>query len=99
MEIDQLKSLGDKLREKAKKLVALLLTEKDQKLSMVCVVSDDLLQDKKWHAGNLVREVAKQVGGGGGGRPHLATAGGKLIENKLNAIEFFKKIVAEQSSK
>ncbi|HHE55896.1 MAG TPA: alanine--tRNA ligase, partial [Caldithrix abyssi] len=98
-EMDQLKSLGDKLREKAKKLVALLLTEKDDKLSMVCLVSDDLLQDKKWHAGNLVREVAKQVGGGGGGRPHLATAGGKLIENKLNAIEFFKKIVAEQSSK
>ncbi|MHB2154567.1 alanine--tRNA ligase [Calditrichota bacterium GD2] len=94
-EMDALKSLGDKLREKSKNLVALLLTEKDQKLNMVCVVSDDLIQSKKLHAGNLVREVAKQVGGGGGGRPHLATAGGKQIENKQKAIELLKKRLAE----
>ncbi len=93
--MDQLKSLGDKLREKAKNLVALLITENEQKLNMVCVVSDDLIQSKKLNAGNLVREVAKQVGGGGGGRPHLATAGGKQVQNKDKAIQYLKKLLSE----
>ncbi len=92
-DMDQLKSLGDKLREKSKNLIALLLTEKDQNLNMVCVVSDDLIKNKNLHAGNLVRQVAKQVGGGGGGRPHLATAGGKQIENKNRAIESLKEML------
>ncbi len=93
--MDQLKSLGDKLREKAKNLVALLITENEQKLNMVCVVSDDLIQSKKLNAGNLVREVSKQVGGGGGGRPHLATAGGKQVQNKDKAIQYLKKLLSE----
>ena len=95
VEMDQLKSLGDRLREKSKQLVALLLTEKNQKLNMVCVVSDDLIKSKHLNAGTLVREVAKQVGGGGGGRPHLATAGGKQIENKDKAIKLFKELLAK----
>ncbi|NOX89569.1 MAG: alanine--tRNA ligase [Calditrichaeota bacterium] len=90
VETDQLKTLGDSIREKSPRTVALLITEKDQKLNLVCVVSDDLIKEKKLHAGNLVKEVARQVGGGGGGRPHLATAGGKQVENKDKAIRFFK---------
>ncbi len=90
VETDQLKTIGDSIREKSPRTVALLITEKDQKLNLVCVVSDDLIKEKNLHAGNLVKEVARQVGGGGGGRPHLATAGGKQVENKDKAIRFFK---------
>ncbi len=92
-DMNQLKILGDRIREKAQNTVALLITENDGKLNLVCVVSDDLIKNRKLNAGNLVREVAKQVGGGGGGRPHLATAGGKQPENKGRAIQFFKDLL------
>ena len=42
-------------------------------------MTDDLIRDKKLQAGKIVGELAKRVGGGGGGRPHLATAGGKDV--------------------
>ena len=51
----------------------------------MCTVSDNLISDKKIGAGNIIRDAAKQLGGGGGGRPQLATAGGKDIE-KLDAV-------------
>jgi alanyl-tRNA synthetase len=41
------------------------------------VVTDDLIRERRLKAGTIVSELAKRVGGGGGGRPHLATAGGK----------------------
>ncbi len=40
-------------------------------------VSSDLISEKHLHAGKIVNEVAKKIGGGGGGRPNFATAGGK----------------------
>jgi len=49
----------------------------DEKVSIVCVVSDDLIKEKKLSSGKIVGEIAKLVGGGGGGKNHLATAGGK----------------------
>lgn len=95
VDMDQLKSLGDSIREKAPDAVALLVTESNGKLMLACVVGDTLIKEKKLHAGNLVREVAKQVGGGGGGRPHLATAGGKDVDKKDKAIAKFKELIAE----
>ncbi len=95
VDMNQLKSLGDSIREKAPDAVALLMTETNGKLMLVCVVGDALLQEKKLHAGNLVREIAKQVGGGGGGRPHLATAGGKDLTRKKAAIDKFKELIAQ----
>ena len=91
---NQLKSLGDRIREKGQKIAALLIAENNGKLNLVCVVSDDLIKEKHLHAGNIVREVARQVGGGGGGRPHLATAGGKDVANKDKAVQLFKELVA-----
>ena len=91
---NQLKSLGDRIREKGQKIAALLIAENNGKLNLVCVVSDDLIKEKHLHAGNIVREVARQVGGGGGGRPHLATAGGKDVANKDKAVRLFKELVA-----
>jgi alanyl-tRNA synthetase len=53
---------------------------------LVCVVSDDLVAGKKLQAGKIVGELAKLVGGGGGGRPHLATAGGKDVAKLPEAL-------------
>ncbi|MCB9207999.1 MAG: alanine--tRNA ligase [Ignavibacteriales bacterium] len=88
--MDELKSMGDELREKIKSGVGVLISEVDGKVGIVCVVSDDLIKDKKLMAGKVVGEIAKIVGGGGGGRPHLATAGGKdvsKIDEAINKIE------------
>ncbi len=88
--MDELKSLGDELREKMKSGVGILISQIDEKVGIVTVVSDDLMKDKKLSAGKIVGELAKLVGGGGGGRPHLATAGGKdvtKIDEALNKTE------------
>jgi alanyl-tRNA synthetase len=81
---DQLKSLGDVLREKLKSGVGLLADVVDDKVQLVCVVTDDLVS-KGVKAGNIVGAVAKKLGGGGGGRPHMATAGAKDTEG-LDAV-------------
>ncbi len=91
--MEQLKELGDVLREKLKNGVGLLASKIEDKVQFVCVVTDNLIKDKKLSAGKIVGEVAKIVGGGGGGRPHLATAGGKEISKLNEAINQFDKIV------
>ncbi|HMQ79397.1 MAG TPA: alanine--tRNA ligase, partial [Ignavibacteria bacterium] len=74
---DELKVLGDKLREKMGSAVGLLYSVIDGKVGLCAVVSDDLVKTKKLSAGKIAGDVAKILGGGGGGKPHLATAGGK----------------------
>ena len=79
-DVEELKSIGDTLRAKIGSGIGILGAVIDGKVSLVCVVTDDLIKEKKLQAGKIVGEFAKRVGGGGGGRPHLATAGGKDIE-------------------
>ena len=55
--------------------------------------NSDLIKEKKFSAGKIVGELAKLVGGGGGGRPHLATAGGKDVSGITAAISKVEKIV------
>jgi alanyl-tRNA synthetase len=77
-DMDQLKSLGDELRSALKQGgIGLLAAVVDDKVQLVCVVTDDLTS--RFKAGSLVGAAAKRVGGGGGGKPHLATAGGKDV--------------------
>ncbi|MBI3195118.1 MAG: hypothetical protein HYZ34_11735 [Ignavibacteriae bacterium] len=82
---DELKNIGDTLRSKLGSGVGVLASVIDEKVSLVCVVTDDLIKEKKLQAGKIVGEIAKKLGGGGGGRPHLATAGGKDVE-KLDEV-------------
>jgi alanyl-tRNA synthetase len=91
--MDELKSMGDDLRNKIKHGVGLLATEINGKAMMVAVVNDDLIKEKSLLAGKLVGDTAKIVGGGGGGRPHLATAGGKDTSKIDEALEKFDDIV------
>jgi len=72
--IDELKELGDGLYRKLKNGVGLIAVVLNDKINLVCTVSDNLIKDRNLHAGKLISETAKELGGGGGGRPHLATA-------------------------
>jgi len=93
--MDELKSFGDELRNKMGSGVGVLISQIEDKVGIVAVVSDDLIKEKKLSAGKIVGELAKLVGGGGGGRPHLATAGGKDIAGISSAIGKVEKIVGE----
>ena len=91
--MDELKSFGDELRNKMGSGVGVLISQIEDKVGIVAVVSDDLIKEKKLSAGKIVGELAKLVGGGGGGRPHLATAGGKDVSGITAAIGKVEKIV------
>ncbi len=75
MEQKDLRDLGDKLRDKLGSGVLALGSSKDDKVSLIVMVSKDLT--KKYHAGNLIKEMAAVLGGTGGGKPDMAQAGGK----------------------
>ncbi|MBI1939334.1 MAG: alanine--tRNA ligase [Ignavibacteriales bacterium] len=93
--MDELKSMGDELREKMKSGVGVLISEIEGKVGIVAVVSDDLIKEKKILAGNIVKQVALIVGGSGGGRSHLATAGGKDVSKIGEALDFIEKVVIQ----
>ncbi len=84
--MDELKSFADELRSKMKNGVGVLISRIGSKVGIVAVVSDNLIKEKKLQAGKIVGQIAKIVGGGGGGRPHLATAGGKDVTKIAEAL-------------
>jgi alanyl-tRNA synthetase len=91
--MDELKAMGDELRLKMKEAAGVLISEFDSKVGIVCVVSDNLMKSKNLAAGKIVGDIAKIVGGGGGGRPHLATAGGKDITKINEALDQVENVV------
>ena len=91
--MDELKSFGDEMRNKIESGIGVLVAQVDNKVGIVAVVSDDLIKSKKLSAGKIVGKLAKLVGGGGGGRPHLATAGGKDVAHISTAIGKVEEIV------
>jgi alanyl-tRNA synthetase len=80
-----IKEAGEELRKKLIKGVALIAAMSDGKFNLICAVSDDLVKSKDLNAGKLVSDAARELGGGGGGRPNLATAGAKDI-SKLDSV-------------
>jgi len=91
--IDELRNLGDRLRDKLDSGVGVLGTVMDNKVHFVCVVTDDLIKDKGIKAGDIVREVAAVVGGKGGGKPHQALAGGKNTDKLQEALDTVVEVV------
>ncbi|NOX86585.1 MAG: alanine--tRNA ligase [Chlorobi bacterium] len=76
LDVTQAKDLAHKLRQMGEQVFVVLALQNSGKVNLVVSVSDALI-DKGFHAGNIIREVASHIKGGGGGQPHLATAGGK----------------------
>ena len=83
---DALRELADKLRSKAGSAAVLLGAEIDGKVALLAAATKDVI-GKGAKAGDCVREAAKAVGGGGGGRPDMAEAGGKKPENIPEALK------------
>jgi alanyl-tRNA synthetase len=84
---DQLAALADLLRNNRQGVAGLLAATEDGKVSLVAFASRDLVERKLVHAGDVVKRVAPLVGGGGGGRPDLAQAGGKDASKLAQALE------------
>ncbi|HKW88608.1 MAG TPA: alanine--tRNA ligase, partial [Candidatus Acidoferrales bacterium] len=77
MDREALRQMADGLRQKMGSGVVILATAEDGKVALIAAVTKDLT--KRLHAGKMVQELAKLVGGSGGGRPDLAEAGGKDV--------------------
>lgn len=97
LDAEQLKSIGDVLREKLKSGVGLLAAEIEGKVSLVCVVTDDLIKERGIKAGEIVGVIAKRLGGGGGGRPHLATAGAKDVSGLDDVLKDAVEIITRSA--
>ena len=87
--------LRNELKSKIGEGVVVLLSEVEGKVNVVVSATDSAIA-KGAHAGNLIKEVAKCVGGGGGGRPNMAQAGGKDPSGITSAIEKAKEILGTQ---
>lgn len=95
VDMNGLRELGDQLKEKLGEGIVVLASAMDGKVSLMATATDGA-QKKGAHAGNLIKAVAGLVGGGGGGRPGMAQAGGKNPDGIDAAIEKAAEVVAEQ---
>ncbi len=95
VDMDNLRNMVDDLKTKLGSGIVVLGSVKDDKVNIVAGVTADLVQ-QGLHAGKAVKEVAVRCGGGGGGRPDMAQAGGKNPAQLAEALEFVKNWVNEQ---
>jgi len=95
VDMNGLRDLGDQLKEKLGECVVVLASVKDGKVSLMATATDEA-QKKGAHAGNLIKAIAPIVGGGGGGRPGMAQAGGKNPAAVGDAIKEAAKVVESQ---
>ncbi len=94
-DLDALRSIGDEIRNRtSKNTIALLASVNNDKVQLCCVVTDDL--KAQYPAGKLVGKAARFLNGGGGGKPHLATAGGKDIEKLPLLLNIFPDLIFEK---
>ena len=92
---DTLREIGHSVREQISSGIAWLATTMDEKSTLLCVVSDDLIQ-RGIKAGDMVNEVAKLADGRGGGKPNMAQAGIKAPEKIPSALAAATEIVREK---
>ncbi len=95
VDMNGLRELGDQLKTKLGEGVVVIASETDGKVSLMATVTDGA-QKAGAHAGNLIKGIAALVGGGGGGRPNMAQAGGKNSAGIPDALAKVKEVVAEQ---
>jgi len=84
---NSLKDLAYQIKGEVENLFLAIAAEIDGKPNLAIMISDNLVNDKGLHAGNIIREAAKEMKGGGGGQAFFATAGGKDVSGMENAIK------------
>ncbi|MBE5841616.1 MAG: alanine--tRNA ligase [Butyrivibrio sp.] len=95
VDMNGLRDLGDQMKAKIGEGVVVLISEADGKVNLIVMATDGALA-KGAHAGNLVKAIAPKVGGGGGGRPNMAQAGGKNPAGIQDALAEATKVLADQ---
>ncbi len=94
LNVDEMKELCDELVSNARGKTLALLATGGEKAGFVIKISKDLVQ-KGLHAGKIIKEVAKVAGGSGGGRPDMATAGGKDVEKIDEAMAQAEQLISQ----
>jgi len=94
-DMNALRSMADLIKDKLKTGVIVLGAAAQDKVNFVAMVTPDL-KDKNLHAGNILKETAKVAGGGGGGRPDMAQAGGKNPEKLAQALAKAREVIKTQ---
>jgi alanyl-tRNA synthetase len=92
-EVDELKQVADALRTNLGSGVGVLGSVINDKVSFVCVVTDDLISGQALRAGDIVKQVATVADGSGGGRPHMALAGARDVNKIDQALDKVPEIV------
>ena len=95
VDMNGLRNLGDQLKDKMGGGVVVLVSTTGDKANVIVMADDDAIS-KGAHAGNMIKEIAKLVGGGGGGRPNMAQAGGKNPAGVDEAVAKAKEILEAQ---
>ena len=95
VDMNGLRDLGDQLKEKLGQGVVVIASSANDKVNLIAMATDDAMA-KGAHAGNLIKGIAGLVGGGGGGRPNMAQAGGKNPAGIPDAIAKVSEVLAEQ---
>ena len=95
VDMNGLRDLGDQLKEKLGEGVVVIASSASGKVNLIAMATDEAMA-KGAHAGNLIKGIAALVGGGGGGRPNMAQAGGKNPAGIPDAIAKVEEVLGEQ---
>ena len=95
VDMNGLRDLGDQLKDKIGEGVVVLASACDGKVNLIAMATKEA-EKKGAHAGNLIKAIAKTVGGGGGGRPNMAQAGGKNPAGIEDALKEAKTVLESQ---
>ncbi len=95
LDMNAMKSLAFEMRNEIPDLFLVLAAESNGKVNLVVALSDSLIEKKQMNAGQIIRELAKEIAGGGGGQPHIATAGGKNPAGIPKLIKAASDLVSE----
>lgn len=90
---EEIKNILFELRNEVQDLLCIVAAEVNGKPSISVVISDSLIKEKNLNAGNIVRDLAKEINGGGGGQAFYAQAGGSKIEGLGAAVEKAKSLI------
>jgi alanyl-tRNA synthetase len=95
LDADTMKDLAFNIKNEVENLFLILGSVIEGKAGLTILISDSLINGQGLNAGQMIREIAKEINGGGGGQPHFATAGGKNPDGLINAFEKAKKMLVK----
>lgn len=95
VDMNAMRDLGDEAKQKLGEAVVVFATEKDGKVNLMATATEGAIA-RGAHAGNLIKEIAALVGGGGGGRPNMAQAGGKNPSGIPEALAKAEEVLKSQ---